>query len=51
MSRVKFKTYQQNQLLLLPPSLDELIEKNHGVRVVNKVIDGLDITILEKRYE
>lgn len=51
MSRVKFKTYQQNQLLLLPPSLEELISENHAVRVVNKVIDGLDITILEKRYE
>ena len=51
MSRIKFKTYQQNQLLLLPPSLEELIAEDHAVRVLNQVIDGLDITILEKRYE
>ena len=51
MSKVRFKSYQQNQLLLLPPSLEELIPKDHAVRVVNKVIEGLDITVLEKRYE
>ena len=51
MSRIRFKTYQQHQLLLLPPSLEELIPEDHAVRVLNQVIDGLDITILEKRYE
>ena len=51
MSRVSFKPYPQNQLLLLPPSLEELIPEGHAVRVVNTVIDGLDIKVLEKRYQ
>ena len=29
--------------MLLPPSLDDLIEENHPVRVVNKIIDSIDI--------
>jgi hypothetical protein len=32
MARKKFKDYNQNQLMLLPPSLDDLIEENHPVR-------------------
>jgi transposase len=29
--------------MLLPPSLDDLIGENHPVRVVNKIIDSIDI--------
>ncbi len=36
--RVVFKTYDQQQAMLLPPSLDELIAQNHPVRIVNKVL-------------
>ena len=28
--------------MLLPPSLDELIEENHPVRIVNQVLDNVD---------
>lgn len=38
----KFKPYVQDQPLLLPPSLDELIAKNDLVRVVNATLDGLE---------
>ncbi|MFH0843007.1 MAG: fibronectin type III domain-containing protein [Bacteroidota bacterium] len=31
-----FKSYNQKQLMLLPPSLDELIEPGHPVRIVPK---------------
>lgn len=49
--KVIFKTYTPNQILLLPPSLDEKIPENHPVRVVNRVIDQISISALEKKYE
>lgn len=49
--QVVFKSYSQNQLSVLPPSLDELISKTHPVRVINTVIDRLDLSVLEKSYE
>lgn len=50
-SKLVFKDYNHNQNLLLPPSLDELIDKNHPVRIVNQVIDHLDIEPLIQRYK
>jgi transposase len=49
--KVVYKTYQQHQLSLLPPSLDELIPAGHPVRIVNSVIDQIDISIIEKEYK
>ena len=37
--------------MLLPPSLDELIEANHPVRVVSHVIDQIKIDVLLKQYK
>jgi transposase len=48
-SKVVFKNYTPNQILLLPPSLEELIETNHPVRVVNQVIDTINIDPLLKK--
>ena len=48
---IPFKPYIQNQLHLLPPSLDQLIAENHPVRVVNDVIEKLDIDSLLKSYK
>ena len=39
-----FKAYHQNQVLLLPPSLEELIAENHPVRIVNEVLNNIDKT-------
>jgi transposase/predicted DNA binding CopG/RHH family protein len=50
-NHVVFKPYNNKQILLLPPSLEELIAENHPVRVVNSVIDSLDISLLESNYE
>jgi transposase len=36
---------------LLPPSLEEMIPEKHLVRVVNKVIDELDLSKLKKQYK
>jgi len=49
--KVVFKTYNQLQPMLLPPSLEELIAPNHPVRVVNKVIDQLNIDPLINKYK
>ena len=49
-TRVVFKDYSPNQILLLPPSLEEMIDMNHPVRVVNQVIDNLDIDPLINKY-
>ena len=49
--KVVFKTYNQEQLSLLPPSYDDLVPLNHPVRIVNTIIDHLDITALEKSYK
>lgn len=49
--KVVFKSYITNQPFLLPPSLDELISVNHPVRVVNSVIDELNIDHLLKSYK
>lgn len=49
--QVIFKPYRQNQLMALPPSLEELIAVNHPVRVVSAVLDKIDITPLKKQYK
>ena len=50
-TKVVFKDYSPNQILLLPPSLEEMIDPNHPVRVVNQVIDSLDIDALIRKYK
>ena len=50
-TKVIFKDYTQKQLSLLPPSLEELIEENHPVRVINQVIDKVDLHSLIEKYE
>ncbi|APF19713.1 transposase IS4 family protein [Caldithrix abyssi DSM 13497] len=49
--KIPFKTTDQNQLTILPPSLDELIEPNHMVRFINAIIDKMDIDFLIKEYK
>lgn len=49
--KVVFKNYTPNQILLLPPSLEEMIEANHPVRVVNQVIESINIDPLLKKYK
>lgn len=49
--RVIFKQNNQNQLMAFPPTLEELVAANHPVRVVNAVLDKVDITGLVKEYK
>ena len=46
-----FKSYSPGQLNLLPPSLDSLISDQHPVRVVNHVIDQLDLGAILAKYD
>jgi transposase len=50
-SKQVFKSYRQQQALLLPPSLEELIPEKHLVRVVNETIDRLNIEPLVATYK
>lgn len=50
MSKPSFKPYHQHQMSLLPPSLEELIPDSHSVRVVSRIIDGLELSMLEAQY-
>lgn len=50
-SKVVFKNYDPKQMLLLPPSLEELIEANHPVRVVDQVIERINIEPLLAAYQ
>ncbi len=51
MKRQVFKDYQPEQSFLLPPDISEMIPEGHLVRVVNKMIDGIDRSILEAQYK
>lgn len=50
-SRIKFKPYDQNQLMAIPPTFDELICKDHPVRVVNQIIDEINLDPLLRKYK
>ncbi|GAB6010381.1 transposase [Dysgonomonas reticulitermitis] len=45
-----FKSYTTNDNLLLPPSLGELIPATDPVRVVNRIIEQIDLTSLYGKY-
>lgn len=49
-SQPNFKTYHQHQTTLFPPSVEDFIAEHHPVRVVNTVIDKIDIDSLIAKY-
>ena len=50
MAKLAIKSDNQNQMMIFPPSLDELIPSNHVVRIVSAVIDRLDISGILSTY-
>ena len=50
-SQPVFKPYRQDQLMLLPPSLEELIPAGHAVRAVSDVVDRMDLEALLSSYD
>lgn len=47
---MKFKHYNQQQTILLPYSFDDLIPEKHPVRVVDQVVESINIQPLLKAY-
>jgi len=50
MADKRFIPYVQNQVMLLPPDLDNMVPKDHMVRVINNVIDVIDTSALLSLY-
>lgn len=46
----KFKEYQQNKIMLLPPSLEEKVPEGHLARYISKLVDELSIREIEAGY-
>ena len=49
-SKITFKTYDQSEQWLLPPSLEELVPENHLVRVVSATVDKIELKALFEAY-
>ena len=47
---MNFKHYNQNQLVLFPYSFEDLIPENHPVRIVNDILEKVNIDPLLKAY-
>jgi transposase len=47
---MKFKHYEQHQMTFFPQSIEELIAPNHFVRVLDKIIESLDLRELYNSY-
>jgi len=50
MAKPVFKEYSYTQTVLLPPSLESLIASNHPVRIVNDIVERIDLKLLTKAY-
>lgn len=51
MAKIAFKSDNQGQIQLLPPSLDELIPTTHPVRVLNSIVDRLNVSQVLASYK
>jgi hypothetical protein len=47
----RFRSYDLNQIYLLPPSLQEWLPEGHLARFIAGVTAELDISAIESRYE
>jgi len=45
-----FRSYDQNQSFLLPPSLHDFVDEGHPAHLVNDLVEQLDLTALEAHY-
>jgi len=51
MPKATFKRYDQGQMMVLPPSLDELISQDHLVRIVDRTLEEMDLSSLYDQYK
>jgi len=45
-----FRQADQNQQMLFPPAVEDLIPVNHPVRLLNKIIDSLNLDYVYRQY-
>jgi transposase len=50
MAKVIFKELVNNQIVLFPENISDRIPENHPVRLVNHIVDHLDITNIINKY-
>ena len=51
MSKIHYHPYTPNQLVLFPQRIDEDIADNDPVRIINAIVDGLDLEAFKKLYK
>jgi len=49
--KITFKPYNMHQQQLILPTVDELVDPDHVVRVVNRILDGIPLKVLLARYK
>lgn len=47
---MKFRSYEQHQIMLLPNSIEDMIPENHLVRAIDMVVDQLNLRQLYNSY-
>lgn len=50
MTKLHFRSYTTNQMVLLPQRIDENIAENNPVRIVSCIVDHLDMSSVNKLY-
>ena len=51
MSKIHYHPYTPNQLVLFPQRIDENIAGNDPVRIVNAIVDSLNLEAFKKLYK
>lgn len=51
MAKISFKEYSQGQGVLFPMSIDSRIPEDSPVRLVNRIVDELDLTDIDFGYK
>ncbi|MBF6598683.1 MAG: transposase [Fermentimonas sp.] len=51
MAKLKFKSYNQGQVSLFPPTLDEKVPTNSPARIINQIVDNLDLSKVFDTYK
>ena len=46
----EFKAYDQKQSLMFPPNVEDFLAEDHPARIVNDIVDALDLSRIESTY-
>ena len=49
--RKKFRAYNPNQIMLLPPILNEWLPENHLANFISDLVDQIDLSVIYNSYE